>query len=100
MDFHVDHRAAFNRTLETFRLKAKPIAEIAAIRLNTNSRTVENQISSFRKGEGDLSSARLFAIVNSLPTEARAYWFALVMLPPEPLPSQADISNDPLDLHE
>jgi hypothetical protein len=95
----MDHRAAFNRTLEMFGLKAKPIAEMAARRLNTNSRTVENQISSFRKGEGDLAAGRLFAIVDSLPAEARAYWFALVMIPPEPPPIHSDELDDSLDLN-
>lgn len=88
--FLMDHRLAFNKTFDLFGLAAKPIALLAARRLNTNSRTVENQISSFRKGEYDLTGVRLFAIVDSLPLEARAYWFALMMVPPDPLPDHVE----------
>ncbi len=54
-----------------FGIKAKDIALASGVG--------ENQISRFRTGKTDLYAGTLFALLNALSCEARAYFLALVV---------------------
>lgn len=69
--------------METFHLKGNRLASIAAAKLQTDPRTVENQIGRLRVGK-DCYAVTLFAIVGAMPPTARAYWFALMMAVDDP----------------
>ena len=71
----MDHRSAFNTTLDTFKIPAARVAETSGIDTG--------KISKFRNGKQDLMAATPLDLVNSLPTEARAYFFMLVASPTE-----------------
>jgi hypothetical protein len=91
----VDHQTALIQTMQTFNLKAIQLAHVAALRLQTDPRTVENQIGRLRIGK-DCYAATLFAIVGAMPPSARAYWFALMMTSDAPPPGHEP--DQPFDI--
>lgn len=67
----MSYREAFDETIKLFALKASEIAD--------HSGVGENQISRFRSGKTDLQASNLEKVVNALPDNAKAYFYARVM---------------------
>ena len=66
------YREAFDETVKLFDLRASDIADKSGIG--------ENQISRFRHGKTDLQTASLEKVINSLPANAKAYFYSRVMV--------------------
>lgn len=69
---YMGYREAFDETVKLFDLRASDIADKSGIG--------ENQISRFRHGKTDLQTASLEKMINSLPANAKAYFYSRVMV--------------------
>jgi hypothetical protein len=69
---YMGYREAFDETVKLFDLRASDIADKSGIG--------ENQISRFRHGKTDLQTASLEKVINSLPANAKAYFYSRVMV--------------------
>lgn len=67
----VNYRDALNTTIERFGIRASELA--------TNAGIEESRLSKYRNGHHMLRSDALQGVVDSLPVEARAYFYLLVM---------------------
>lgn len=67
----MNYREALNKTFEAFDIKASDISKKSGIG--------ENQISNYRKGKSDLYAENLQLIINSLPIEAKMYFYGLLL---------------------
>ena len=64
----MNHRQAFNKTLQTYRITAKSLSEATGIQ--------ERQISLFRNEKSDLITENFFQLIEALPEHAREYFFS------------------------
>lgn len=67
----MDYREAFNKTLEMFEIRASDLSERSGVD--------PSRLSKFRNGHHDLRSGALANLINALPSDARAYYYLLVM---------------------
>lgn len=67
----MNYREALNKTFEAFDIKASDIAKRSGLG--------ENQISNYRNGKSDLYSENLQLIINTLPIEAKMYFYGLLL---------------------
>lgn len=67
----MNHRDALNKTFQAFKVNAAEISRLSGVR--------ESQISRFRHGKTDLYAETLIGIVNALSSDAKAYYYLLLM---------------------
>ncbi len=66
------YREAFDETVKLFDLRAADIADRSGVG--------ENQISRFRNGKTDIQVSSLQKLIDSLPGNAKAYFYSRVMV--------------------
>jgi transcriptional regulator with XRE-family HTH domain len=86
------HRNALNQVFRLFDIKAKDVARVSGVR--------ENQISRFRLGRTDLHAETLFRVVEALPNEAKAYFYALMMCDSESKDDETKSRQSPSELED
>ena len=67
----MNYQEALNKTIEVFAIKASDISKCSGIGAN--------QISNYRHGKSDLNSNNLQLIIDSLPIEAKMYFYGILL---------------------
>jgi hypothetical protein len=73
------HQRTFDQMMNKFHLEARNLAAILVSQgLTPSTETAVVLISRFRRGKADLGSARLVALLNGVPVEARQWYLSQV----------------------
>jgi hypothetical protein len=68
----IDPREAFDETMRVFGINASELSNLAGISTE--------QISRYRRQHKDMNSLSLFRVIDSLPNEAKIYFYHLLLL--------------------